>query len=125
MMCICSHRSCPSRPNASCSRNHRCDMHTRALTRSHVHFPNCPPLARHPLWARTSTDERSKRRKKHRFKATDGEAAADVEDEVYDEEEEEEEEEEEDPGDARTQRTRKASTSQGDEEEEEEEEEEN
>jgi len=46
-------------------------------------------------------DERSKRRKRNRFKASDGEAAADVEDEVYedDEEEEEEEEEEENLGD--------------------------
>jgi len=45
-------------------------------------------------------DERSKRRKRNRFKASDGEAAADVEDEVYeDDEEEEEEEEEENSGD--------------------------
>ena len=53
-------------------------------------------------------DERSKRRKRNRFKATDGEAARDVEDEVYDDEVEEEDEEEEDEsGTTRTQRTNK------------------
>ena len=68
-------------------------------------------------------DERSKRRKKNRFKDTDGEAAADVEDEIYDEEDGEDEEEEED-GDSRTKRTRKAAAAQEEEDEEEEEEEE-
>ena len=49
-------------------------------------------------------DERQRRRKRNRFKATDGQAAKDVEDEVYEDDDEEEEEEEEgDVGKARTQ----------------------
>ena len=69
----------------------------------HIVFPERIAVDEERARELRKADERQRRRKRNRFKATDGQAAKDVEDEVYEDDDDEEEEEEGDVGTARTQ----------------------